>query len=402
MFNPFKKRFFNLALGAGIGQGCMLVTAAILVATQNALAGEFTTAIGISSLLLLLIDWGGQVSQRQFVAGSEENTNLTNFIFARLPPLFFSLVLILTVRHFTDEKFEFITTYLIWSSLGFAFSILNFSGYLDVKSKYAQHGLLSNINHIAMALYALTCISYDVKLDPATSGAINSLGIITTSILVALMTKNAGNNGFYAPNFISIKHLAAQGFIITTGQLPGQIISRSISIVLLQNAGSTVAAQYNLLKSAAGIFTQIVTLARRANYNDIYSNLTKTNDYYKFRPEAQIRSILLGLLFAATSFTALFLLKNSLEITSLSISALLVQNILWLWSSSYFFQMQVYGKNNNQSLHALATCTAAIPFIYLANTKTVAQAILYESLFSFGIFIAFYLIYKQRYQQRKQ
>lgn len=407
----FKNRFFNLAIGAGLGQGCMLITAAVLVASQVPLAGELTTAIGISSLLLLFIDWGGQVWQRQHSTDKKNKINLTNFAAARIPAVFLLIFILVASAHTRQATNSFIHDFLLYSLPGLAFSILNFSGYLDINSKASLHGLFANINHIMVSTYTILCVAFNIKLDPSTAGSINSAGIITSTALLLLLTKMAGQNGYYAPNYQSIKYFWQQGLIITIGQLPGQVISKAISIMLLQNSGSSTAAQYNLLKSASGIFTQIVTLARRAYYNKIHNHLTSMKDPYLFSIKVHSRILLLGSLSSAACMVLVMVLQEKLKIPYQAIEVLFLQNILWLGSSSYFYQQQILGINSPQSIHALSTCGIIIPVALLANINTAATAILYEAAISTLVFLLFILakkihknknIYKHTNQQLQE
>lgn len=382
------KKFLNLGLGAFLGQGSMLFTSFMLLAVGNSIAGSLTTALGVCALFLIVIDWGGQVVQRQNVAQKIDSKNLYEYVIARLPAFSISILLIL-ILPLEVVGGQHVKSFLIPSIIGFFFSIFNMSGVLDISSKSNKHGLFSGLNYLAIAVYVVVSLFVTrTEIEMSTAGYINGLVLSIISLVTlrwACIDVGAGEPIKYK----STLHVFQQGFWVVLSAIPGQIISRAISVSLLQGVGDGAAAKFNFIKSFSGVFNQCVTLLRRAEFKKIFDSIDNENRGWNiFR--CQLKSLVFGAIAIIIGVTSLLPFVKLLNITYSLVFLLAIHSALWLVSSAYFNFFQIIAKNWLQPIHTLTTCLIAVGWILVMGVSSPEKALLLEFSVSFSVFIFIY------------
>lgn len=374
-----------LLAGTALGQGAMLLTSFVLLYTNNTYAGVLTTAIGIHALLVVLVDWGGLVIQRQ--VGTELRlTNPVEFAVARLPALFAVVAALVCFPSEWVGGAE-VRTFL-WASVpGLVVSTLNMSGLLDVSASEVRHGLLSGVNYFGIAVYVLIGWGFELELSLTFAGWINSCLLASFAVLTFYLATRGTefNRGDFCASRVGC--YITQGLLVSASVLPGQLISRMVAVVLLTSAADREAASFNFLKSFSGVYAQWVAFLRRAEYRDAAAAA-------RLRPISrgslllsQRRSILGGLAALAISGLALLLGGQRLGIGLLLTGAFVLHGALWLLSSSYLNGFQLRQMNWAPASHAMLTLLLAVSLLHLVQVGFAYEALAVELSASFCAFV---------------
>lgn len=381
--------------GALVGQGSMLLTSFVLVATKNPLAGALTTAIAINALMLILIDWGGQVVQRQIASRDEADVNVFDFAIARLPIFF----VITFVFFFAPEELfgvSEVRSFLIASTIGLFFSVFNMAGLLDISDNEVRHGLIAGMNYLALSIYILITTLWLGNLSIEWAGLLNGFCIAIISLLTLKWIRKGQT---YKKKQISAKAISTifrEGFLVCFTLVPGQVISRTISVLLLGNTGQNEAALFNFMKSFSGVFTQCITFARRAEYKKVYKAVSSQKDLNFKSFKSQHNSLTLGLVGIAFAAAILIFIKDLLGIPHQLIIALLLHGFLWLISSSYFNYYQIVSNNWIQTIHVFITYFLVMFLLGALNLENATMGLIFECGASFFAFLCIFILEKSK------
>jgi len=382
------KKLVNLVMGAFIGQGSMLLTSFALISTRHPLAGALTTALGVNALLLVVIDWGGQVLQRQAASASDQTLNPLEFSIARLPVLLlvtFALIVV-PAELYGDTG---VKRFLLASMIGLWFSIANMSGFLDVADDESAYGLISGLNYFLVAIYVTASLLFGFSLRIEAAGWINGTALACISLMTLHWTRRQHGLRRASLDRRSIGYLIKEGFVVSLTLLPGQVIARVISVSILGAGGGQEAAKFNFMKSFSGVFNQCVILLRRSGYSKLYRTTVNSGNR-RFRTfSTQYSTILVGVVGLLCGGVALFLVRDRLGLSESLILAVCVHGACWLLSSSYFYHYQIVSWNWLPSLHAMLTCMVVVTSVlFLTRVESAVAGILMElcvSFFCFGI-----------------
>ncbi|NOV26771.1 hypothetical protein E5S69_25060 [Cupriavidus necator] len=399
MFLSFtrNRKLVNLVMGAFIGQGSMLLTSFVLISTEHPLAGALTTALGVNALLLVVIDWGGQVLQRQAASADMQTQNPLEFAIARLPILLLVTIALIIVpgELYGDDG---VKRFLLASSVGLWFSIANMSGFLDVADEESAYGLISGLNYLLVAVYVSSSLFFGFSLRIEIAGWINGAALAG----IALMTlrwaqRQQGARRRASLDRESIGYLIKEGFVVSLTLLPGQVIARVISVSILGAGGGHEAAKFNFMKSFSGVFNQCVILLRRSGYSKLHS-MTLNSGTRRFRTfSAQYPTILAGVAGLLCGGLALFLIRDRLGLSAALIVAVCTHGACWLLSSSYFYHYQIVSWNWLPSLHAILTCMVVVASVlFVTKVDSAVAGILTELCVSFFCFGIIFLVDRTR------
>lgn len=390
------KKLVNLVMGALIGQGSMLLTSFVLISTGHPLAGALTTALGVNALLLVVIDWGGQVLQRQAASAGFQTLNPLEFAIARLPILLlvtFALIVV-PAELYGDAG---VKRFLLASTIGLWFSIANMSGFLDVADDESAYGLISGLNYFLVAIYVTTSLLFGLSLRIEVAGWINGAALACISLMTLRWTRRQHGLRRASLDRRSIGYLIKEGFVVSLTLLPGQVIARVISVAILGTGGGQEAAKFNFMKSFSGVFNQCVILLRRSGYSKLYRTTVDSGNR-RFRTfSTQYSIILVGVIGLLCGGLALFLIRDRLGLSESLILAVCVHGACWLISSSYFYHYQIVSWNWLPSFHAILTCMVVVTSVlFLTRVESAVAGILMELCVSFLCFGIIFLADRTR------
>lgn len=390
------KKLMNLAMGAFIGQGSMLITSFILISTRNPAAGALTTALGVNALLLVIIDWGGQVLQRQAASARPHSLNPLEFAIARIPVLLLvTLSLILVPSGIYGDSD--VKRFLITSTIGLWFSIANMSGFLDVSDDESAYGLISGLNYFLVAIYVAASLVFGFTLRIEVAGWINGIALAYISLMTLRWTRRRHVLTHMNLDTNSISYLMREGFVVSLALLPGQVISRVISISILGVGGGQEAAKFNFMKSLSGVFNQCVILLRRSGYSKLYRETINAGDKRFKTFSTQYSTILVGTAGLIFGGLILILIRKNMGLSEALVVAICVHSACWLISSSYFYHYQIVSENWLPSLHAILTCVVVVTSVlFLTKVENAVVGILMELCVSFLCFVIIFFIDRAR------
>lgn len=390
------RKLVNLVMGAFIGQGSMLLTSFILISTGHPLAGALTTALGVNALLLVVIDWGGQVLQRQAASAGMQTLNPLEFAIARVPILLLVTIALIVVpgELYGDAG---VKRFLLASSIGLWLSIANMSGFLDVADEESAYGLISGLNYFLVALYVSASLVFGFSLRIEIAGWINGTALAGIALMTLRWAQRQHGVGRTSLDRRSIGYLIREGFVVSLTLLPGQVIARVISVSILGAGGGHEAAKFNFMKSFSGVFNQCVILLRRSGYSKLHRITTKCGNRRFSTFSAQYPTILAGVMGLLCGGLALFLIRDRLGLSEALIVAVCIHGACWLLSSSYFYHYQVVSWNWLPSLHAILTCMVIVTSVlFIAKVDSAVAGILMELAVSFCCFGIIFLVDRTR------
>lgn len=355
------KRSVNLLLGAGLGQGMLFAAYTYGMLSNAETIGYLSTSLGIVVLLVMCLEYGGGVILRQFNNDQYLANKVVSILYCRLMLLALMLAVVGIVFTF-DLVHDYVEKFIQASLIGVVFSIFNFTGFLDVKSKYSLHALLSGLHLMLLSVF----IVLDGK-DPVVAGGLVSLGLLINFVvhLVAVFLWAKKDSVRFVLKRHSLREVVREGGYVMLASLPGQILPRFFGVFLLEFGGAITAAVYNYLKLVQGLFNQAVTILRRAEYPRLipfYRQQFALADFMS----AQRLSVIASFIGVAL-VSSLFLFHEQMVLDYGSILMIIGQSIVWFGTSLYFLWLQVQQNNKAQGFYGVLIVIIAIVLFYIVN-----------------------------------
>lgn len=354
-------------LGSLIGQGLFFATSAYFLHSNPTLIGDVSTGYGSAILLSMIVDWGGATTQRQF-SNHDLNTDLLWRYFKTRSPI----AMIAAVGTFTlyaqGVPNPQVASFLIGATPGILSYAMNLSGALDVLDRNANHAYLQALPTTLLSAYLLISdgpTALMAGLYYSSGCAFQAIGqmLLTSTHLSQRSSHQRSDSG---PT--DVKKILTEGIYVLSTNLPGQLISRLVPITLTATDHSSAAATYNFLKQSQGLINQIVTLARRAEYNLALSKI-KSKATIIGLIGAQKYSIFLGLTTGTIGYILLICLSSKLQLEQSTLQLSLLQSLVWVAISSHFFHLQLQGNNLHHATYSLFLLASfAIAFSWVQPT----------------------------------
>jgi len=381
-------RCISLLTGAALGQGAFLLTSIYYLTTDPHKIGKIGTGYGLASLAILIIDWGGSVTQRQIVEGHCPKAILVSYVKTRVAPLGLIAVSLGAVLTWGDAT-AVVPQFLQGAALGIALSIFNITGLLDVLDVRATHGYFQGFPALGLSL----CLLLAPDASPLVYGYAFSLGCVVMFAQQLLFVRGVGRKERECPlrPAPSVPMLRSEGAKVLVASLPGQLITRMVPSVMVLASVAELAAVYNTLKQAQGLLNQVVTLLRRAEYTALQA-LLRSSPKRLCILRSQYVSIGGGLLVGSAGMLALWATAHATEISGSVIVAAYFQSMLWLATSSIFHVKQVRGNNGDQARYGIAIIALFVVLFLCLPSLSVELVIATEMMASLvALSLVFYM-----------
>lgn len=382
------KRFLYIAFGALLSQGVLFLSYTYTMHVDMDKLGVISTALGIMSIALILIDFGGVVTLKQFESIEEVFNKVLNIVIIRL-----IIFILLTFIYFSfkDAIDPRIAMFLSATLTGLFFTIFNFTGLLDVVTKNSIHAVLSSphLTVVGVALLFIEDSSYQAIGDLCTLSLI--ITYITHLFYVFLYFKSKIEIKRECRNITaeSLKYNFYEGFFILLAVLPGQVVVRFFSVYLFEKFDSSTAAIYNYAKTLQGLFNQAITLIRRAEYPNLMAFKGCSFNLINWM-KAQALSLLSGVLGMLSLFILIFTGLIELEVYLGIIIAL--QSLVWFAFSVYFVWLQIHFENKWQGFYGVMVVLFSFSVLFFNSLNDVADVFYLEIFASVSSFIALIVV----------